>query len=641
MLRGNGDPRGDQQHRSFLPDGERTGVEYAVQRLPVISLRLLPPLLVAFAFTALPPAAFADLFVVSQGTKEVLAYDGATGAFDGVFAATITHGFRNPGGIAIRPSDGVLYVSSIAGGSIWSYTTATGIVTLPAATTAAIAPFGIGFDATGANLYFADATDSEQPNTDAIKELEIATGTVTILGTNNQVDLLGVAVNGSDVYATDVALSRVLRFPIGGGNESVEIASGLDAPEALLFLSATQMIVADTGNDRVVEYTESGGNWSFQQEIVPASAGVVEPSALAIAPDGRLTVAGRASGDVVLVDLGTLVVTPLVAPGAGGLADPKGVAWSGNTLLVSSGTRNAIFYYDVTGQPTGVRAEGVNSPLEAGLHFSPDGSRLFVASISGNDIVEFDMETGARVHLYNNVCPNAPLPFDSVIGPDGRLYISCTLNSSIQRYDPSTGASLGAFVIAGAGGLVNPRSLAFGPNGNLFVANGSGAIFEFDGVTGAAASPVTFVDTNGNGGGPLDASHLHFRGNSLYVTSPLYDEVVAFDATSGAYLSTFVSSGSGGLTGPKGLDFGPDGDLYVGSQYDDTVRRYDGATGSFVSAFVPAGLGGLDLPTDLAFQPSLAVPAVSRGGRAMVCCVILATSIVILRRRQVEPGARQ
>jgi len=332
-------------------------------------------------------------------------------------------------------------------------------------------------------------------------------------------------------------------------------------------------------------------------------------------------------------------VTPLVTPGAGGLADPKGLAWSGTTLLVSSGTRNAVFYYDDTGAPTGVRAEGINSPLEAGLHFSPDGSRLFVASISGNDIVEIDTASGARVHLYNNVCPNAPLPFDSAIGPDGLLYISCTLNASIQRYDPSNGANLGAFVMAGSGGLFFPRSLAFGPDGNLFVANGDGSVLEFDGATGAPAVPATFITNLANGGGPFDASHLHFRGGTLFATSGATDEVMAFDATTGAYLSTFVSSGSGGLTGPKGLDFGPDGDLYVASPGTHEVRRYDGATGAFVGVFVTAGSGGLDVPADLAFQPVVAVPAVARGGRAMLCAAVLALALRSLHRRRRSPEA--
>jgi DNA-binding beta-propeller fold protein YncE len=587
---------------------------------------MLPLLLFA------PPAA-SQLYVVSQLTEEILEYDAWDGSFEGVFAASITQGFRSPAAIALRPSDGVLYVSSFATSEVWSYTTATGQPLVPALTGDLFAPFGIDFDALGDTLYVADAATVDSTQTDAIKRIDMATGVVSTVGTNNQADFLGVAVNGSLVFATDVAGDRVLRFPVSGGASTSVISSGLSQPGALLFPTSTQMLVADTGSDRVLEYLESGGSWSFHREVLPASAGVDEPCGLALEPGGQLTVSGCSSGDVVLVDLTTLAVTPLVAPGAGGLSAPKDLAWSGNTLLVASTTANTIFYYDASGQPTGVRAEGLSASLDAGIHLSSDGSRVFAASIGANDIVEYDVASGARVRTFNNVCPNLPLPFDSTLGGDGRLYVSCTLNSSVEHFDASTGAALGSFVIAGGGGLVNPRGLAFGPGGNLFVANGSGSVLEFDGTTGAAV-PGPFVDTNGNGGGPLDATGLRFHQGVLYVASFLHDEVMAFDATTGSYLSTFVSAGSGGLSGPRGLDFGPDGDLYVTSANGNNVLRYSGTTGAFVEAFVAPGSGGLDGPFDLAFASATQLPAVPWPGFASALALLAA----IAGRRLYGPG---
>ena len=71
-------------------------------------------------------AAGQELMVLSRGTKQVLEYDGNSGSYTGTFAETVTEGFRLPGGIALRPTDGVLYVSSVSTGDLWSYTTATG-----------------------------------------------------------------------------------------------------------------------------------------------------------------------------------------------------------------------------------------------------------------------------------------------------------------------------------------------------------------------------------------------------------------------------------------------------------------------------------------------------------------------------------
>jgi DNA-binding beta-propeller fold protein YncE len=90
----------------------------------------------------------------------------------------------------------------------------------------------------------------------------------------------------------------------------------------------------------------------------------------------------------------------------------------------------------------------------------------------------------------------------------------------------------------------------------------------------------------------------------VYVTSFDNDSVLKFDADTGASLGTFVPSGSGGLNGPTGLTFGPDGHLYVSSfVFNFSVLKYDGETGQFLGEFVTSGSGGLLTPMDLGFGP--------------------------------------
>src|SRR2546428_416793 len=81
------------------------------------------------------PAAGAGLFVAGQQSEAVLEFDAQNGSFTRVFAQTIRDGFRNPGGIALRPTDGALFVSSRGTGEIWRYDTATGAVATPAGKT--------------------------------------------------------------------------------------------------------------------------------------------------------------------------------------------------------------------------------------------------------------------------------------------------------------------------------------------------------------------------------------------------------------------------------------------------------------------------------------------------------------------------
>jgi DNA-binding beta-propeller fold protein YncE len=90
----------------------------------------------------------------------------------------------------------------------------------------------------------------------------------------------------------------------------------------------------------------------------------------------------------------------------------------------------------------------------------------------------------------------------------------------------------------------------------------------------------------------------------VYVTSFDSDSVLKFDANTGAPLGVFVPAGSGGLNGPTGLTFGPDGHLYVSSfVFNHNVLKYHGKSGRCLGVFVPEGSGGLQGPMDLSFGP--------------------------------------
>jgi sugar lactone lactonase YvrE len=105
-------------------------------------------------------------------------------------------------------------------------------------------------------------------------------------------------------------------------------------------------------------------------------------------------------------------------------------------------------------------------------------------------------------------------------------------------------------------------------------------------------------------------------GRDLFVSDITH--IIRYDGTTGALVGVFVASGSGGLDGPFGLTFGPDGNLYVSSFYTNSVLKYNGSTGAFLGVFVSAGSGGLGNPIGLTFGPDNNLYVISYNGQKVL-----------------------
>ena len=576
------------------------------------------------------PAGHAQLWVLSHANGRVLEFDDGHGSFVSTFVDPVTSGFSFPGGIAVRPTDGRLYVASTLSGEIWVYETATGLVLPPQAATGLLAPTDMVFDASGASLYFiADVQNG--PDTDAgLYRLALPGGSRTAMASHSVASFAAIALQGSQLYVSDSFGGTILRYSTSGGAPTT-VVSGLSSPAGLLFTSQSTLLVAESGSDRVLEYHESGGSWTFARVVMAAGSSVDGPFGLARAPDGRVSVSGSFSNDVVSVDLTTLAVSPLIGA-VDGLNVPGALKWSGNTLLVASRSGNTVRAFDENGVATGVVARGRTAPADAALA-PASGNELIVASSSANKIDVYDGSSGELVRSLSNACTTSfTRPFDVAADSLGNIYVSCPPIDGVRRFDTS-GAST-SFVAAGSGDLGSPRGLAFGPNGNLFVASSTGDVLEYSGTNGSFVR--VFIDTTGNGGGPVDPYGLCFHQDGLFVTSYFPNEVREFAAGSGAFRQTLVASGAGGLAGPRSLAFGADGALYVTSEQNDSVKRYDRDRGSYLGDFVAPGSGGLDQPFDLAFgaDSGPAVPALGQVAHAiLIAAIVVLTARLVISRR--------
>jgi sugar lactone lactonase YvrE len=89
----------------------------------------------------------------------------------------------------------------------------------------------------------------------------------------------------------------------------------------------------------------------------------------------------------------------------------------------------------------------------------------------------------------------------------------------------------------------------------------------------------------------------------LLVANTRSDNVVVIDGNTGEYVRDFIARGSGGLTAPDDLTFGPDGNLYISSGTDTTgqILCFDGKTGAFINIF--AKDSNMMRPYGIAFGP--------------------------------------
>jgi WD40 repeat protein len=262
-----------------------------------------------------------------------------------------------------------------------------------------------------------------------------------------------------------------------------------------------------------------------------------------------------------------------------------------NNLTNSSPGGRLLQFDGVTGQFQSLVA---NIDTPRGIAVGPGG--IFVASANGASVSKFSFNNGLQQSTF--VLPGSgglQDPWGLSFGSDGDLYIAAGSSApTVLRYDGATGAFLNVFATSPqqAG---SPFDLAFAPNGNLLVGTLLGGILQFDGHTGAPLGvfipPSQFQ---------FPASLTFGPDHNLYVATESANSVLRFNGTTGAFIDTFVTAGSGGLNHANGVRFGPDGDLFVASGISDAILRYNGKTGAFKSVFASTPI---DAPILFAFVP--------------------------------------
>jgi outer membrane protein assembly factor BamB len=227
---------------------------------------------------------------------------------------------------------------------------------------------------------------------------------------------------------------------------------------------------------------------------------------------------------------------------------------------------------------------------------------IFVSHGAGNSlsatVSSFSQYTGAaKLTITGGLVYSEGMAF----GPDGNLYVADQSNGSVLRFNPSTGALIGTFVAPVSGSV--PFAITFGPDGNLYLADNMGYIRRYNGSSGAPTGTFTCAPPSGGTCYPFGLT-FGPDGN-LYVSDLSSRGVLKLNGTTLAYMGVFVPAmGSPASTFPWGLHFGPNGNLYVafseppGNVYD--ILEFNGSSGAFIAAFLATGL----VNADFAFAPA-------------------------------------
>ncbi len=285
--------------------------------------------------------------------------------------------------------------------------------------------------------------------------------------------------------------SRATHGPFNGPARAILRAS-LFSALALSLVSAGPALAECTSGNAILIGQSSEQTLSFPG-LTPL--GNFPPNPLTgareatIGPDGLIYVTSFDQNAVLRFTQAGAFVGTFVAPGAGGLSAPWGLAFAagGNLLVVSSGS-DQVLRYSATGAFVDVLIDSLSSDpdgaeLTRGALAVNTAGEIFVGSTSGSiGVVRRYTPTGSLVTTYpTNVNGLQDLTFDAA----GLLHYAAT--GVIGQVDTSAGA-LGTTASLSPG--ANPTGLRFGPQGLLYVVERSpnSSYSVIDPTTGAVLS---------------------------------------------------------------------------------------------------------------------------------------------------------
>ncbi len=353
------------------------------------------------------------------------------------------------------------------------------------------------------------------------------------------------ADSAGDLYIADTGNNRVLLETLSGGSyvQSV-LATGLNQPLAVAVDSLGDVYIADSGNSRVVKETASGG--SYTASIV--GSGFQRPSAVAVDAGGNLYIADSTANTVVLETLynGGYVQSPL--------------------------------------------ATGLNSPLGVAV----DGSgNVYIADTNNNRIVKETVSGGS--YTASTLGSGLVTPASVTVDSAGNVYIADGGNNRLVLEAPSSGGSFTQKVLGS--GLMQPYGVSADASGNIYVDNNSSTQPVYEIATVAGNFGNVAVGSNG-----FKVLSVVFAFDTAGQLGTLPFQV----STQGTTVSDFTSTGQGTCQPSTSYAAGSTCTAIVGFQPTESGARYGGVLlqGSAGTPIATGYVWGTGIGPQTTFLPS-------------------------------------
>jgi phospholipase C len=313
--------------------------------------------------------------------------------------------------------------------------------------------------------------------------------------------VLGVAAFAFGGTAALAAAGKAPRAAGGMAVPSYQRSIGvreLAAPDGVAATASGDIWVADTGHDRIVEFSGDGGY------LTAVSGSLDEPEGIAVDAAGDVWVASTGGDQIVEFSASGSLLARFGGAGSGHgqLDQPVALTVAGGVVYVADQDNNRIEEFTTTGAYRG--AISVATPAGVALDrrddiwvSSPgyaDGNTICEFSAAGKELTSF----GTTQAGYGDLGDTGGI----AIGAGGKIFVAQPDYGWVTVFgaDGDFAAEFGL----PSGALQNPQSLALTPAGDVYVADsGTSRIAEFGPAAAALGSGRGPVVGHGGSGIPL------------------------------------------------------------------------------------------------------------------------------------------